>query len=207
MLFTLHGLLYGSTLQGSQGIGASLISSECFPLSLSDENSQLLNLSFYCSRFYLQCIDEQRATIPNSNLSLSYSFWTAMNLVPSADKTSEDTIPMQSSYQDRIIHIKSRQGQTISISRSHWSDMLTAIDCPQRRYIELPTLAPQEGAEELHKAIAHVIEAHKLFAQDRYREAVQRCRQARDSLFRRRQTNMGRKVSIPGHLSGESSDD
>jgi hypothetical protein len=184
LLHTLNGLLYGSTLQGSQGIGASLISSDIFPLSMPNENNQLLNLSFRCSRFYIQRLEEERAKNPSSNLSLSYTFWTAMNLVPSADETHEDTIPMLATYQDRIIHIKSRQGGGwISISRSHWSDMLTAIDFPQRRYFELPTLTPQEGAEELNKAIEHLNEAYKLFAQDRYREAVQRCRQARDSLL------------------------
>lgn len=183
VVHTLNGLLYGSTLQGDQGIGASLISSEVFPLSLPDENNQLLNLSFRCSRFYIQRLEEERAKNPSSNLSLSYTFWSAMNFVPSAYETHEDTIPMRATYQDRVIHIKSRQGNWISISRSHWSDMLTAIDFPQRRYVELPTLATQEGTEELNKAIAHLNEAHKLFAQDRYREAVQRCRQARDSLL------------------------
>lgn len=51
-----------------------------------------------------------------------------------------------------------------------------------RRYIELPTLTAQEDAEELRRAIEHLNEAHILFAQDRYREAVQRCRQARACL-------------------------
>src|SRR5579859_8202403 len=86
VLHTLNGLLYGSTLQGSQGIGASLISSEDFPLSLPYENDQLLNLSFRCSRFYIQRLEEERAKNPSSNLSLSFSFWTAMNLVPSAEE-------------------------------------------------------------------------------------------------------------------------
>ena len=52
-----------------------------------------------------------------------------------------------------------------------------------RRYIELPTLTAQEGAEELRRAIEHLNEAHILFAQDHYREAVHRCRQVRDVLL------------------------
>ncbi len=81
-----------------------------------------------------------------------------------------------------LVYLKSRQGPGVSISRSHWSDMLSSIEYPQRRYIELPILKPQEGAEELNGAIEHLNAAHTLFAQDRYREAVQRCRQARDKL-------------------------
>lgn len=184
LLFPLHGILYGSSLfRGNQGIGASLVSMENFPLAFPDENSQLLNLSFHCSRSYLQHIEEQRASNPRSNLTLNVSLWTTMSLVPTALMTSEDTVPVQSSYQGRLLHVQNRQGGFVSISLSHWTEMLSSIGYPQRRYIELPTLVPQEGAEELHRAIEHVNEAHTLFAQDRYREAVQRCRQARDALL------------------------
>jgi len=61
--------------------------------------------------------------------------------------------------------------------------MLASIKYPQNRSIELPNLIPQEGAEEIHEAIKHLNEAHSLFAQDRYREAVQRCRQAKEALL------------------------
>ncbi len=184
VLSTLHGILYGSSLfQGDRGIGALFAPGDSFPLVFPDENGRHLNLVFHCSRSYLQCVEEQRASNPGSNLTLGYSFWTAMSVVPPAPTTGEEMIPVQSSYQGRLIQIKNRQGQSISISRSHWSDMLVSIGSPQRRYIELPALAPQEGAEELHKALAHLNEAHILFAQDRYREAVQRCRQARDALL------------------------
>src|SRR6266567_7906299 len=111
VLYALHGILYTSSLfQGNHGIGASLVCTESFPLAFPNENSQLLNLAFHCSRFYLQRIEDDRASNPSSNLNLGYSFWTAMGLVPSTPMTSEDTIPMQSSYQDRLIHIKSIQG-------------------------------------------------------------------------------------------------
>jgi len=176
VLFTFHGVLYGSSLnQGNQGIGVSLALIESFPLAFPDDNSQLLNLSFHCSRSYLQRIEEQRASNPGSNLTLGFSFWTAMSLMPT---TSQGAVS-----RGGLVHLKNRQEQWISISRSHWSDMLSSIGYPQRRSVELPTLLPQEGAEELHKAIAHLNEAHALFAQDRYREAVQRCRQARDALL------------------------
>lgn len=98
-----------------------------------------------------------------------------MSLVPTTSQAQP--------YRGGLVHVQSRQGEYVSISRSHWSDMLSSIGYPQRRYIELPTLKPQEGAKELHKAIEHLNEAHELFAQDRYREAVQRCRQARDALL------------------------
>src|SRR5215469_3302319 len=122
VLYALHGILYGSSLfQGNHGIGASLVSTESFPLAFPDENTQLLNLAFHCSRSYLQRIEDDRASNPGSILNLGIAFWTAMGLVPSTPITSEDTIPMQSSYQDKLIHLKSRQGEFVRISRSHWS--------------------------------------------------------------------------------------
>ena len=96
-----------------------------------------------------------------------------MSLVPAT--TASQT-------QSGMIRLQSRQGNDINISHSHWADMLSGIGYPQRRTIELPILTPQEGLEPLEAAIRHVNEAHALFAQERYREAVQRCRQARDSL-------------------------
>jgi len=70
-----------------------------------------------------------------------------------------------------------------------------------RRYIELPTLTAQEGAEELRRAIEHLNEAHILFAQDRYREAVQRCRQARDVLLGEDKSTWAESVLAPIVLS------
>lgn len=190
VLLTLHGILYGSSLfQGNQGIGASLVPMENFPLAFPDENSQLLNLSFHCSRSYLQRIEEQRASNPGSNLALGVSFWTAMSLVPTTNQAP--------SYRGGLVHIKSRQPQSVSISRSHWSDMLSSIEYPQRRYIELPTLKPQEGAVEIRGSIEHLNQAHTLFAQDRYREAVQRCRQARDALLGEQKPTWAEKVLAP----------
>jgi hypothetical protein len=201
VVLALHGILYG---QGNQALGASLVPMENFPLSFYNENSQWLNLSFHCSRSYLQRIEEQRSSKPNSDLTVGVFLWAAMSLVPSAPVTSEDTIPMQSFYQDKLIHIKSRQTENIRISRSHWSDMLSAIEYPQRRYIELPALKPQEGAEELHGAIEHLNQAYTLFAQDRYREAVQRCRQARDLLLGEDKPTWAEKVLAPLILAGKA---
>src|SRR5260370_23826291 len=68
LLSPLYGILYGSSLfQGNQGIGASLAPMENFPLAFPDENNQLLNLSFHCSRAYLQCVEEQRTANPHSH--------------------------------------------------------------------------------------------------------------------------------------------
>ena len=190
VLFSLHGILYGSSLfRGDQGIGAFLVPIEEFPLKFPNENSQLINLSFHCSRLYLQRVEEQRASNPSSNLNLGVSFWATTSLV---DTTSQGT-----PYQGELTHIKSRQGCYINISRSHWQDMLVSIEYPQRRYIELPPLTTQEGAEELRRALEHLHEAHILFAQDRYREAVQRCRQARDALLGEDKPTWAERVLAP----------
>lgn len=188
VLLSLHGILYHQLLfQGNQGIGASLVPSESFPLAFPNENTQLVNLSFHCSLAYIQLIEEQRASNPSSTLTLNISFWTTMSLPPS---TEQAAFP-------RFMHVQSRQGEYVRISISHWRDMLASIRYPQRRYIELPTLAPQEDAKELNKAIEHLNQAHALFAQDRYREAVQRCRQARDSLLGEPKTTWAERVLVP----------
>ena len=190
VLFSLSGILYGSSLfRGEQGIGASLASIEEFPLTFPTENSQLIHLSFRCSRLYLQLVEEQRASNPSSNLNLSISFWATTSLV---ETTSQGT-----SYKGELTRIKSRQGGSVNISRSHWQDMLASIEYPQRRYIQLPTLAVQEGTDELRRAVGHLNEAHMLFAQDRYREAVQRCRQARDVLLGEDKSTWAEKVLAP----------
>src|SRR5437899_12106661 len=68
ILLSLNGIVYGSTLfQGSQGIGAPLAPIETFPLEFTDDKSRLVNLSFHCSRAYIQMMEEQR--VPNSNPS------------------------------------------------------------------------------------------------------------------------------------------
>ena len=167
-VLTLHGLLYSPTLyQGNQGLGASLVASESFPLAFPSESSQLVSLSFHCSRSYLQIVEEKRSANPGPTVSLSLSLWSSMVLL---SKTNQGTLS-----QKQLLRLQSRQmGPFLTISRSHWTDMLSSIGSPQRRAIELPSLVTQqEDSEELKSAIAHVNEAYALFAQDRYREAVQ----------------------------------
>ncbi len=178
VLSEFHGVLYGkSFFLGNQGLGASLAPLPEFPLATLGDDSTLLNLSFHCTRAYLECVEEQRATTPSSVLQLGTAFWAVMSLVP-ATTASQGT----SQNQGRMSRLQSRQGSDITISRSHWADMLSGIGYPHQRTVELPTLTLQEGIEPLEAAIRHVNEAHKLFAQERYREAVQRCRQAKDAL-------------------------
>jgi len=186
IILALHGLLYGQAFyRGNQGIGAHLVLAENFPLSLRNGQSQLLNLAFHCSRSYLQCIEEQRAenqsANPQSPFTLGISFRGTISPLPGSLVATQSKAP---NSQPVSIPVQSRNdGETVRISRSHWADMLSSIGYPQRRSIELPVLKPQEGAEELFAAIEQVNTANTLFAQDRYREAVQRCRQARDALL------------------------
>jgi hypothetical protein len=190
VLLSLHGIVYNSLLfQGSQGIGASLASIETFPLVFFNENGHLLNLSFHCSRSYIQLIEEQRASNPGTIVTLGIFFWATMYL--------PDLVEQGPGPAPQLVHIKSRHGEVIRISLSHWGDMLSALGYPQRRYIELPTIIPQEGTEPLHAAIEELNQAHVLFAQDRYREAVQRCRQARDKLLGEQKTTWAESFLSP----------
>jgi hypothetical protein len=193
VLVVFHGVLYGKPFfQGNQGLGASLAPLPEFPLAILNDESALLNLSFHCTRAYLERVEEQRATNPGMALQLGAAFWAVMSVVP-ATKANQGA----SQNQGGMIHLQSRQGSDINISRSHWTDMLSAIGYPQRRTIELPVLVPQEGVEVLQEAIKHVNEAHTLFAQERYREAVQRCRQARDSLVSEPRPTWARRFLAP----------
>jgi hypothetical protein len=193
VLSDFHGVLYGkSFFQGNQGLGASLALLPEFPLAMQGDSGTSLNLSFHCTRSYLERVEEQRATNSGSVLQLDVAFWAVMSLVPAAtvnQRTSQN--------QSEMIHLQSHQGSDINISRSHWADMLSSIGYPQRRTIELPILTEQEGIELLHEAIRHVNEAHILFAQERYREAVQRCRQARDSLVAEPRTGWAARFLAP----------
>ncbi len=177
-LLTLGGVLSSPAMsQGNQGLGASLVSADSFPLTFASESGQFLTLSFHCTRSYLQYIEEQRSASPGPTASLVVSLWATMAL-PSV-QSKEEPARMQ------LVRLQSRQvGAYLNISRSHWADMLLSIGYPQRRSIELPILVTlKEDSAELKSSIAHLNEAHALFAQDRYREAVQRCRQARDALL------------------------
>lgn len=179
-ILSFHGIIYGSQMfRGDQGVGASLAALDNLPLAFYHDYGQLLNLAFHCSRSYLQCVEEQRTA--GSIVSLGISLWGTANLI--APESGEETIPMQSMYLGKMISFKSRQGELIRISQSHWIDMLATIDYPQRRYIELPVLLPQEWNVEFRGAIEHLNQAHVLFANRKYREAVQRCRQSRDTLL------------------------
>jgi hypothetical protein len=176
VLLSLNGVVYNPQLfQGSQGIGASLAPIETFPLEFTDDKIRLVNLSFHCSRSYIQLLEEQRTpnASPSSVVSLGIYLWMTMY---QHQWSEQRPIPM-------LRHLKSRSGDGIRISKSHWVDMLSFIEFPQRRFIELPAIKTQKGTELLNPAIEELNQAYVLFAQDRYREAVQRCRQARDKLL------------------------
>lgn len=71
----------------------------------------------------------------------------------------------------------------LRIARSDWLDrFLAPMGYPARRYVQLPALATDQSAET-QQAATHLAEAWSLFRQERYREAVQRCRQANDALL------------------------
>src|SRR5438309_441149 len=82
MLFEFHGVLYGKSLfQGNQGLGASLAPLLEFPLAILGDDSALLNLSFRCTRAYLERVEEQRAASPGAALQLGAAFWAAVSLI------------------------------------------------------------------------------------------------------------------------------
>jgi len=92
VILDFHGTLF--PYQGNQGIVASLAPLDNLPLAFSNENSQYLNLSFHCSRSYIQFIEEQRSTNPSSNLALSVSFWATVFLVPAG----EQVVPARNAF-------------------------------------------------------------------------------------------------------------
>ena len=178
IVLALHGLLYSPTLfQGNQGWERHWLPRRVFHSRFQAIAVSSYLLSFHCTRSYLKNVEEQRSANPGPTVSLSLSLWSTVVLLSSTNQSMLS--------QSNFCFYKTVTWDRISLF--HDPTGLTCCRLSALLKGELSSfrslVTQQEDSEELKSAIAHVNEAYALFAQDRYREAVQRCRQARDALL------------------------
>ncbi|HLV99412.1 MAG TPA: hypothetical protein VKT82_12130 [Ktedonobacterales bacterium] len=210
ILLAIHGHLGNGVAY--DGTGATLEPITYLPLDLTHEENlqRLVNLAFVCTRRYIQHFEEERALRNQSRkMTFELKLWgTVARVAPRYDslETAEiqqiEPIPYGMPKETRIevvafepVNLRN-SGCQINVSLSHWDEMLPGLGYPNRRFVELPALTVQSMPDELRDAAEHVNTAHQLFLQEKYRAAVQHCRQARDALLtpnRRRwcQDNLG----------------
>lgn len=190
--------LHGTLGIGTDGSGATLAPSNSLPLDLTglENYPQGFHLAFICSRRYIQHLEEERArSIQARRMIFTFSLWGTVALViPRHDalETAETQpiepplfgMPRETRF--NVVGFKpihNNRNEQLSVSLSHWDEMLPGLGYPNRRFIELPALEIQSMPEELREAATHINTAHTLFLQEKYRAAVQQCRQARDALL------------------------
>jgi len=157
--------------------GAWLLPIEDLPLTFPDNGTEFtIDLAFRFPRSFAQYIEGERAkTQSRVPLTLNIRLWGIMSVV----------VPEVNDVQVERVNTGLHQSynQNIRIAFSDWVDvLLPQFGYPMRRLIELPAL-DRQTVPMLKPAADQLQQAYNLFAQENYREAVQRCRQVRDTLL------------------------
>lgn len=172
LLLDLHGVVCGSGMHPPAGM--PLRPPEELPLSLPDPRAAyLVTLTFPFPRSLAQQLEDDRAaTRGQQDLRLTIRLWGSVLLRGPGDGSAAIW----------RVHTEGIDPE-LRIARSDWLDrLLVGMGYPARRSIALPVLAAEQPPET-REAAAQMAEAWSLFHHERYREAVQRCRQARDALL------------------------
>jgi hypothetical protein len=187
-LLELYGMLRG--VNDPPPIGAILLPPERLPLPLRANVGVKLLLSFSCPRSYLEYLEEKRTVLPRQDLQLMLSVRGVLAL-----ESPPDAFTAQMGH---FISFQTQDGGVqVRVPRSHWTDGLASIGYPKRTVLELSSLDPEKMVVETQEAVKHVNEAYDLFLQERYREAVQRCRQVRDALLDPQKTTWSQTHLVP----------
>ena len=183
-----NGMLRG--VNDSPPIGAIMLPSEQLPLPLRANVGVKLLLSFSCPRSYLEYLEEKRTVLLRQDLQLMLSVRGVLAL-----ESPTDAFTAQMGH---FISFQTQEGGVqVRVPRSHWTDSLASIGYPKRTVLKLPSLDPEKMVVETQEAVKHVNEAYDLFLQERYREAVQRCRQGRDALLDSQKTTWSQTHLVP----------
>lgn len=180
-LVGLSGALYGGTTY--LRVGATLLDVDELPLAFDmPGDERFVNLLFGFPGGYLRQIEAERAAQSvGSDMKLTLRLRGSVAMRTSVPSTNQKgSMPLIAGVAAVSTDTNGRQ---LNIPHSDWIRLLTLIGYPQKRVVELPVLDATTMPPEVQEAIKHVSEALTLFASDRYREAVQRCRQARDALI------------------------
>lgn len=173
-LLSLHGIFSRSNASNSTGM--SLLPSERLPLNFPmRQTTYPLELHFELSREYVTRFEDERTwQQPGKDTQCAVRLWGTL-----AIETS-DVINGQ--QLDRFSVIRS-DPTVFQIAHSDWLDVLKRMGYPYRRVIELPSVESEKVVPELQEAARHLEAAMQLFTDEHYRDAVNRCRHARDALL------------------------
>lgn len=197
--------LHGSLFLGQHStadLGAALAPAR-LPSFRQPNSKADIALIFRCDRRYLQDVEDQRAANPGSQITLGMSIeGMAAIVAPVSSATRRPLTEPQPTYQatdtdddlrigdslpvvvGRLARVGIVNGwHTIEVSRSRWADELLKAGYPQRRVVEVPRIETEASLKEVRLAAEHLQSAHRAYLGDKFREAVQLCRQARDALI------------------------
>lgn len=178
VLLSLHGTLYRG--QTYRNVGAVLLPPEGLPLRVLAVGDKMpLRLSFTCSRRYVEHLEDERATQPGQDLTLSMRLWGVVAVMRGQAGDAAAPAALVS-----FENVEATPTETLRIPRSDWIDqLLPALGYRKTVLVELPLAGKPEIPEELRDAMAHLREARVQRNHESYRKAVQECRQALDALL------------------------
>lgn len=188
VLLSLHGVMHEES--GNFNIGADLLPPNGLPLSLLGK--QLFNMAFRFTLSYLQHLEIRRATQgAGGDFTLFVQLWGTVLGAGLSNPTAK--LPAVVGIETQV------NGYQLRFPESDWIRHINGMGFPFKRIVDVPALDASQMPEEVREAIKHVNEALNLFVSNRYREAVQRCRQARDALIG---TDRDRVTWCIDHLGG-----
>lgn len=173
-LINLHGIFSRSNATNATGV--HLLPLEYVPFAFPNQAVRRhVELHFPLSRSYITQFEAERTwQQPRQDTLFAIRLWGILFISEAASINGQSVDGFQQVRCDPI---------QFEITRSKWIETLKRIGYPYRRVIEVPYPEPDEMAEELQRAGHHLDAALNLFAEEHYRECVQRCRQARDALL------------------------
>jgi len=174
--------------------GASLIACDDLPKTfLTAATEVALDLTFRMSQNYVQYIEEQRVTSAR-DVQLRIHLWGIIAYSPPPTNSTQGV----TTEIERIETYRNSPPSGIRIARSDWVEtILPALGYPQERTFALPRLDVANVSNEIKVAVEQLDKAFVLFAQERYGEAVQHCRQVRDALLGSDKTTWSQRTLKP----------
>ncbi len=139
-----------------------------------------VNLTFEVSLGYLHYLEQERLkTQPSPGMTLKLKLWGYVAMLSTASGSAGSMV-MSS------IYTSAHDDATFRIARSDWLDrILPGLGYDQTLLIEIPLPQHDPAPVELKDAVQLLSQARQHIKGEKYREAVQNCRQAKDALLKR----------------------
>lgn len=176
-LLDLHGALYIGNIY--QDVGAQLRPSVYDQVVLGQYTLRM-PLVFELTRGFLQYLEQERVKAqPNADMTLALTLWGTVTMTSTASNTPGATIFGN-------ITTVTYPNATFRIARSDWLErILPGLGYDEILLVELPLPKHPTAPEEIKEAVQLLSRARQHLNAEKYREAVQSCRQAKDALIKR----------------------